>query len=97
MTLPLIEEKGRLCMINLHRAFKRHRSALVMGLISLAVYASLLLIFFGIMGINNWPLRHASRTSGITLVTFVAMTLVMAMVYGGFEVGRKKISPLSLP
>ena len=94
MTLPLIEEKGRLCMINLHRAFKRHRSALVMGLISLAVYASLLLIFFGIMGINNWPLRHASRTSGITLVTFVAMTLVMAMVYGGFEVGRKKNKPI---
>lgn len=81
-------------MINLHRAFKRHRSALVMGLISLAVYASLLLIFFGIMGINNWPLRHASRTSGITLVTFVAMTLVMAMVYGGFEVGRKKNKPI---
>ncbi|MDO4837354.1 MAG: exopolysaccharide biosynthesis polyprenyl glycosylphosphotransferase [Clostridia bacterium] len=81
-------------MINLHRAFKRHRSALVMGLISLAVYASLLLVFFGIMGINNWPLRHASRTSGITLVTFVAMTLVMAMVYGGFEVGRKKNKPI---
>ncbi len=81
-------------MINLHRAFKRHRSALVMGLISLAVYASLLLVFFGIMGINNWPLRHASRTSGITLVTFVAMTFVMAMVYGGFEVGRKKNKPI---
>ncbi len=81
-------------MINLHRAFKRHRSALVMGLISLAVYASLLLVFFAIMGINNWPLRHASRTSGITLVTFVAMTLVMAMVYGGFEVGRKKNKPI---
>lgn len=81
-------------MINLHRALKRHRSALVMGLISLAVYASLLLVFFGIMGINNWPLRHASRTSGITLVTFVAMTFVMAMVYGGFEVGRKKNKPI---
>ncbi len=81
-------------MINLHRALKRHRSALVMGLISLAVYASLPLVFFGIMGINNWPLRHASRTSGITLVTFVAMTFVMAMVYGGFEVGRKKNKPI---
>ena len=90
----VMEERGMLSMMNLRRALKRHRSALVMGAISLAVYASLLLIFFGIMGINNWPLRHASRTTGITMVTFVAMTLVMSMVYGGFEVGRKKNKPI---
>ena len=67
---------------------------MVMGLISLAVYGCLFACFFGTMAINNWQLRHASRTLGTTLLTYVAMSWVMRTVYGGFEVGRKKNKPI---
>lgn len=81
-------------MKKLRNAWKRHRSAVAMGLISLAVYGCLFASFWGTMCINNWQLRHASRTLGTILVTYAAMSWVMRMVYGGFEVGRKKNKPI---
>ena len=49
---------------------RRHKSAIVMGIISIALYVCLFALFFGTMGINNWQLRHASRTLATTLLTY---------------------------
>lgn len=73
---------------------RRHKSAIVMGIISFALYVCLFALFFGTMGINNWQLRHASRTLATTLLTYCVMAYVMQQVYGGFEVGRKKNKPI---
>lgn len=81
-------------MSKLRRSLKRHRSAMVVGLITAIMYISLTLIFFGVMSINNWQIRHASRTLGTTLLTYAAMTWVMTLVYGGFDVGRRKNKPI---
>ena len=73
---------------------RHHKSAIVMGIISMALYVCLFALFFGTMGINNWQLRHASRTLATTLLTYCVMAYVMQQVYGGFEVGRKKNKPI---
>ena len=81
-------------MSRLFGRMRRHRSAILMGIITIAMYACLFALFFGTMGINNWQLRHASRTLATTLLTYVVMSYVMQQVYGGFEVGRKKNKPI---
>lgn len=77
----------------LHR-MRRHRTTLMIGGLKLALYAGLMLLFFGLMSIENWPLRHASRTLATTLLTYGAMSMAMLAVYGGFDVGRKKNKPI---
>ena len=88
------KEGFRFSMRKIISRMQRHRSAIVMGIISMAVYVCLFALFFGTMGINNWQLRHASRTLATTLLTYVVMSYVMQQVYGGFEVGRKKNKPI---
>ncbi len=72
----------------------RHREELLVGLMRFLAYAGLTLLFFGLMSIQNWPLRHLSRTLATTALTWSAMTLAMKAVYGGYDVGRKKNKPI---
>ena len=58
------------------------------------VYGMLAVTFFGLMSINNWYLRHPSRTLATTLLTYAAMSVAMHAVYGGYEVGKKKEKPI---
>ncbi len=73
---------------------KRHRSAMLTGLMQILLFLGQMYLFFGLMSITNWPLRNLSRTLGTTLVTYIAMSLAMNAVYGGFDVGRRKNKPL---
>ncbi|MGN0764378.1 MAG: hypothetical protein ACI4MK_13355, partial [Aristaeellaceae bacterium] len=73
---------------------RRHRTALMMGFFRVMVYGCLALLFFGLMAVNNWQLGHPSRTLGTTLVTYVAMSMAMHAVYGGYAVGKKKSKPV---
>ena len=43
----------------------------IVFILKLALFASLFGIFFGIFGINNPWLFNLSRTTGVTMVTFV--------------------------
>ncbi len=72
----------------------RHREELLVGLMRFLTYAGLTALFFGLMSIQNWPLRHLSRTLATTALTWTAMTLAMRAVYGGYDVGRKKSKPI---
>lgn len=73
---------------------RRHRSALMMIFFRVMVYGMLAVTFFGLMSINNWYLRHPSRTLATTLLTYAAMSVAMNAVYGGYEVGKKKEKPI---
>lgn len=81
-------------MEKLRRAFVRHDGALTVSLLCGAVYLGITFIFFGLMSINNWPLRNISRTSATTLLTWCIMLFAMHAVYGGYEVGKKKSKPI---
>ena len=76
------------------RQLKENRTAILMGILRLVIYGVLGLLFFGLMAINNWQLRHMSRTLATTLLTYLAMSAAMHAVYGGYAVGKKKSKPI---
>lgn len=81
-------------MKDLLKKLMRHKADFVIAGIKAVVYLGLFVLFFSMMSINNWPLRNVSRTTAITLVTYVAMSCVMHSVYGGCDIGRKKSKPV---
>ena len=58
------------------------------------VYALVGLVFFLLFSIRNPYLLVPSRTSGITLLAYSVVYLLMTRVYGGFDVGKKKSRPI---
>ena len=58
------------------------------------LYVLLYAAFFGIVGLNNWPLWTLSRTSGVTMLTFTVLLTVMLSVYGGYDIGKRKSKPV---
>ena len=73
---------------------RRNRSALLVGALRVLTYLTLTLLFFGLMSVNNWPLRHLSRTLATTLLTWTLTAVAMLHIYGGYDVGRKKSKPI---
>lgn len=65
-----------------------------MGLLRLFIYGVLAGLFFGLMAINNWQIRHMSRTLATMGLTYSAMVIAMHAVYGGYAVGKKKNKPI---
>ena len=74
--------------------FRRHKEELAVGLLRFLTYAGLTVLFFGLLSIENWPLRHLNRTLATTALTWFAMTVAMRAVYGGYDVGRRKSKPI---
>ena len=66
----------------------------VVFILKLALFASLFGIFFGIFGINNPWLFNLSRTTGVTMVTFVVLGIALMSVYGGYSIGTTKSKPI---
>ncbi|MBR6028867.1 MAG: sugar transferase [Clostridia bacterium] len=81
-------------MTRLGRGFRRHKSELLVALLKVIVYLGLFSIFFGMMSIHNWQLRVVNRTLATTLLTWLAMSVAMTAVYGGYDVGRRKSRPI---
>ena len=50
--------------------------------------------FFLLFGQKNWFLLVPCRTSAITLVMFTVVYVLMTMVYGGFDIGKRKSKPI---
>lgn len=69
---------------------KRHGGELLSGLLHLLAYGGSLLLFFVLLGIPNWPLRHLSRTSATTLLTWCAMGAAMTAVFGTMSLRQGK-------
>ena len=70
------------------------RTDLIIGCMSLMLYAFLAVAFFLCLSINNIFLRVINRTFATTMLTWWAMTFAMHAVYGGYDVGRKKSKPV---
>lgn len=67
-----------------------HGRELLSTALHVTAYGGCLILFFALLAIPNWPLRHLSRTSATTLVTWCAMGAAMTAVFGGMEVRRGK-------
>ena len=60
------------------------------------LYLLMFLCFFGFQAISNPQLLNLSRTAVTTVVAFFLSTMILSVVYGGFDIGiRKKRSVLS--
>lgn len=96
MNLMQMRGKDGACpaMNKLTKAWKRHKTEILTGLLRLFIYGVLALMFFGLMAINNWQIRHLSRTLATMALTYIAMSLAMHAVYGGYAVGKKKSKPI---
>ncbi len=66
----------------------------IVFILKLLLFVSLFLIFFGIFGIHNPWLFNPSRTTGVTMVTFVVVGIALMQVYGGYAVGTQKSKPI---
>ncbi len=76
----------------MHTIKKLKRS--IVFILKLALFASLFGIFFGIFGIHNPWLWNLSRTTGVTMVTFIVLGIALMSVYGGYAVGTQKSKPI---
>ena len=75
------------------RTIKKLKRTIVF-LLKLVLFICLFLIFFGIFGINNPWLFNPSRTTGVTMVTFIVLGIALMQVYGGYAVGTQKSKPI---
>ncbi len=66
----------------------------IVFVLKIALFASLFGIFFGIFGIRNPWLFNFSRTTGVTMVTFVVLGIALMSVYGGYAIGAQKSKPI---
>lgn len=66
----------------------------IVFLLKMFLFASLFAIFFGIFGIRNPWLFNLSRTTGVTMVTFVVLGVSLLSVYGGYAIGVQKSKPI---
>lgn len=54
------------------------------------MYITIFAAFFILLSITNEALLNLSRTAVVTMATFACSTLLLTIVYGGFDIGEKK-------
>lgn len=75
---------------------KKLRRTIVFTL-KMLLFMVLFFVFFGIFSIDNpwlFNFSNLSRTSGVTMVTFVVLGLTLMSVYGGYSIGEQKSKPI---
>ena len=55
------------------------------------LYFFLFVSFFGVLSITNPAILNISRTAATTIATFVIVLIILSVIYGGFEIGVKKM------
>ncbi|MCI5956554.1 MAG: exopolysaccharide biosynthesis polyprenyl glycosylphosphotransferase [Clostridiales bacterium] len=55
------------------------------------LYIFLFVSFFGMLSITNEAILNLSRTAGTTIATFICVMLLLTVVYGGYDIGVKKM------
>lgn len=66
----------------------------IIFLLKMTLYMGIFACFFGIMAIPNPQLLRLSRTSGVTLLTFIAVGFGMISAYGTYDIGKRKSKPI---
>ena len=66
------------------------QSQLLTTMFQALLYLCVFAVFFFLQAINNPQLLGYSRTTAVTIVTFVVMMFLLFNVYGGFQMGERK-------
>lgn len=68
-----------------------YRTQLMKLAFQLLLYCFLFISFFGVLSITNPAILNLSRTAATTMATFVIVMVILSVIYGGFEIGIKKM------
>lgn len=66
----------------------------IIFVLKLVMYAILFWIFYGIYAKSNWQLLNLSRTSVVTVATYVIMSYMFSNIYGRYDIGKRKSRPI---
>ncbi|MBQ8765741.1 MAG: sugar transferase [Clostridia bacterium] len=66
----------------------------IIFLIKAVMYILLVGTFFLIFSTEYSWIIHLSRTTGVTLVTFIVLEISLVSIYGGYAIGRLKSKPI---
>ena len=61
-----------------------------LNIFKLIIYVGGALVFFYLMGIDNFQVRNLSRTLVVMVITYVMLTYFLAKIYGGYDIGIRK-------
>lgn len=67
---------------------------IIVFLLKMLLYSSLFFIFFYTFSREHWYLARASRTAGVTMLTFVFVGILLLIVYGDYDIGKRKSKPI---
>ena len=62
--------------------------------VKVVMYFILFWIFYGAYARENWPLLQPSRTSVVTILTYLAMSYMFSNIYGRYDIGKRKSRPI---
>lgn len=66
----------------------------IIFLLKMSMHVLLFWIYYGIYSKSNWQLLNLSRTSGVTIATYLIMSYMFSNIYGRYDIGRRKSKPI---
>ncbi len=66
----------------------------IIFVIKTVLYFALFWIFYGMYARSNWQLLNLSRTSAVTIATYVVVSYMFANIYGRYDIGKRKSRPI---
>ncbi len=66
----------------------------IIFVIKTALYFLLFWAFYGMYARSNWQLLNLSRTSAVTIATYIVVSYMFANIYGRYDIGKRKSRPI---
>lgn len=76
------------------KRFLRSIGSTIVFIMEMMLYCSVFAIFFISFSREHWQVLNLSRTMGVTMLTFVFVGVLLLMVYGGYDIGKRKSKPI---
>lgn len=66
----------------------------IIFILKMSMHIILFWIYYGMYAKSNWQLLNLSRTSGVTIATYLIMSYMFSNIYGRYDIGRRKSKPI---
>lgn len=66
----------------------------IVFIFKITLHLLLFWIFYGMYSRTNWQLLNLSRTSGVTVATYIIMIYMFSNIYGRYDIGKRKSKPI---
>ncbi len=76
------------------RFFASIGSSIVFFLKMLLYFLLFFIFFYSFVESGHWYLANISRTAGVTMLTFVFVGILLLIVYGDYDIGKRKSKPI---